>query len=90
VRPSNLQVFGLSGEIEEVWTAPPLVLNVLGLAQRYQGMTAIDLDLYAAHSGIGIDGLLGFPFLENSVLTLDDRNGLVKIELGRLVRRPAR
>jgi len=90
VRPSNLQMYGLSGQIEEVWTAPPLVLNVLGLAQRYQGMVAIDLDRHAARSGIGIDGLLGYSFLEHSVLTLDDRNGLVSVDLGRVVRRPSR
>jgi hypothetical protein len=90
IRPNNLKGYGLSGTIDQMWTADPLVLNVLGLVQRYEGMLTIDFDEYAAEGGLGIDGLLGFAFLEHSVLALDDRNGLVRLELGRVVRRPSR
>ncbi len=90
IRPSKTTVYGLSGQVEQVWTAPPVVMNVLGVGQKHEDMLAIDLDLHPARTGIGIDGLLGYSFLQHSVLTLDDRNGLVHLELGRVIRKPAK
>jgi hypothetical protein len=89
LRPSRTIVHGLSGQVAQVWTAPTVVMNVLGVGQKHEDMLVIDLDVHPARTGIGIDGLLGFSFLQHSVLTLDDRNGLVQLELGRLIRKPA-
>ena len=89
LRPGSMIVHGLSGQVAQVRTAPTVVLNVLGVGQTHEDMLVIDLDLHPARTGIGIDGLLGFSFLQHSVLTLDDRNGLVQLELGRLIRKPA-
>ena len=80
---------GLVAAVYVAWTAPTVVMNVLGVGQKHEAMLVIDLDLHPARTGIGIDGLLGFSFLQHSVLTLDDRNGLVQLELGRLIRKPA-
>jgi predicted aspartyl protease len=86
---SAVRVHGLSGQVPQVWTAPPIEMNVLGIGQRHQKVLAIDLDFHAAESGVGLDGMLGFSFLQHLVLTLDDRNGLVKLEIGRVTRNPA-
>ena len=49
----------------------------------------VDLDRHAGASGAGFNGLLGYSFLQHSVLTVDDRNGFVRLELGKVTRTPA-
>ena len=89
LRTSNMQVFGLSGQVKNVWEAVPVTMNVLGLAQRHERMLVVDLDGYAGGRA-GFNGLLGYTFLQHSILTFDDRNGLVRLELGQVTRTPSR
>jgi hypothetical protein len=85
--PSNFQIIGVSGTVEEVQEAGELRLTVGRLGQSYSDMLVIDLDGRAANTGAGIGGLLGHSFLEHTVLTINDRNAMVKIERGAPVRR---
>jgi hypothetical protein len=43
-------------------------------------VVALDLSILSRHSGVEVMGVLGFPELNNYVLTIDYREGRVKIE----------
>jgi hypothetical protein len=43
-------------------------------------VVALDLSNLSRHYGVEVMGVLGFPALSNYILTIDYRNGRVKIE----------
>lgn len=73
----KLQVRGLSGAVENVYSADEAVLQFSRLRQENQNITAFDLSHLSEHVGTEISGLLGFSTLQMLEVRIDYRDGLV-------------
>jgi hypothetical protein len=71
---------GSAGEIEGERVQSGVRFQVAGREFRTDPVVALDLTTPSKYNGVEIAGLLGYPDLRNSVLTIDYRDSLVKIE----------
>lgn len=85
--PSKVTVQGLSGQVNRVKEAKDIRLQVGSVRQRHLKMLAIDLDDRAVMVGHGIGGLIGHSLLEHTLLVVDYRNAMAKLEAGTLRKR---
>lgn len=76
-RPVSLE--GLSGLTEAYRLDRPVRLEIGGRPFTLSGAVATDLSGLSEHFGIQLDGLIGFPALARSVVTLDLRHGTLSI-----------
>jgi len=70
-------VQGLSGTVNDVYTANKVTLHFDHLDQKNQGITTFDLSTLSADFGTEISGLLGFDTLHLLQIKIDYRDGLV-------------
>ncbi|MGH9667309.1 MAG: aspartyl protease family protein [Bryobacteraceae bacterium] len=76
-----IRLKGVSGNVNNMFTADKLVLQFAGYNQRNRDMLAIDLDQVSQSAGTEVSGIIGFPLLTIfSSLTIDYRDGLVKFD----------
>lgn len=75
-----MRVYGLSGNVGEIFQADKAVITFAGFRQKNIGLTSFNLNNAAEHHDVRIDGILGFSLLDLFRLTIDYRNGLVKFE----------
>ena len=80
---SVMRVYGVSGDVKDVFRADKAIITFAGYKQKNIGLTSFDLNNSAEHHDVRIDGILGFSVLNMFRLTLDYRNGLVKFEYTR-------
>jgi hypothetical protein len=71
---------GSAGTIEGERVASGVRFQIAGREFRTDPVVALDLTTAGRFNGIEMAGLLGYPDLQSSVLTIDYRNSLVKIE----------
>lgn len=76
-----LRMKGLSGNVNDMFTADKLVLQFAGFNQWNRNMLALDLDDISKAVGTEVSGFIGFPILTIfSSFTIDYRDGLVKFD----------
>jgi hypothetical protein len=75
-----MRVYGLSGNVGEIFQADKAVITFAGYRQKNIGLTSFNLNNATEHRDVRIDGILGFSLLDLFRLTIDYRNGLVKFE----------
>lgn len=80
---SGMRVYGVSGDVKDVFRADRAIITFAGYRQKNIGLTSFNLNTSAEHHDVRIDGILGFSVLDLFRLTLDYRNGLVKFEYTR-------
>ncbi len=80
---SEMRVYGLSGDVNDVFRADKAIITFAGYKQKNIGLTSFNLNSSTEHHDVRIDGILGFSVLDMFRLTLDYRNGLVKFEYTR-------
>jgi len=76
-RDSHARVKGLSGSVNQVYSANKAVLQFGHLRQENQDMLAFDLSSLSQGAGTEISGTLGFTLLRLLELKIDYRDGLV-------------
>ncbi len=74
---SNLKVKGLSGAVNNVFTADEITLTFSHFRQPAKDMVAFDTSSVSNHAGVEISGFLGFAMLYQMDLKIDYRDGLV-------------
>ncbi len=80
-RDSTLRIYGVSGEVKDVFEASKAELQFARFRQKNLGITAIDLNTgYFGHEDCRMDGILGLPLLVMFRLSIDYRNGLVNFD----------
>jgi len=71
---------GISGKVKDVYQADSAELQFGHFRQRYEGLTAFNLNNSPEHREFRLDGILGIPVLSMFRLTIDYRNGLVNFD----------
>jgi hypothetical protein len=75
-----MRVYGISGDVSQIFRADRAVITFAGYRQKNIGLTSFNLNNTTEHHDVRIDGILGFSVLDLFRLTIDYRNGLVKLE----------
>ena len=76
----DLVVRGMSGRVNNVFTASNVRIQFGRFAQDNFRLIAISMDKVSERETIGLAGILGFPLLSNFRLTIDYRDGLVNFD----------
>ena len=74
---SEIQLYGISGEVKKLYTTGPLTLAFAGLKQPASGMTAMDTSRSGEETGVEIAGFLGAPTLHQLTVQIDYRDDLM-------------
>jgi hypothetical protein len=74
---SNVKVKGLSGAVNNVFSADEITLTFSHFKQPAKDMIAFDTTTISNHAGVEISGFLGFAMLYQMDLKIDYRDGLV-------------
>lgn len=74
---SNIQVKGLNGAVNQVFTADNLALTFSHFRQPARDMVSFDTTRMSDSSGVEISGMLGFAMLYQMEVKIDYRDGLV-------------
>lgn len=77
IAQSRMQVRGLSGSVNQVFTADKANLVFSHFRQPNQDMVTIDLSNICKHTGTEVSGILGFNVLRQLEVKIDYRDGLV-------------
>jgi len=77
LRPVFLR--GVGGRIPEALRVNPVHLELAGRTVWERDVVAMDMRTMSEQHGIPISGLIGFPTLRNSILTIDYREGLLHL-----------
>jgi tetratricopeptide (TPR) repeat protein len=77
---SGRRTQGLSGQTQAAYSTGEITLEFLGAKRRGAGLTALDLSRLSHSMGVEVGGLLGCDAWRRYVLTIDYRNGFVRIE----------
>lgn len=77
IAQSRMQVRGLSGSVNQVFTADKANLVFSHFRQPNQDMVTIDLSGICKHTGTEVSGILGFNVLRQLEVKIDYRDGLV-------------
>lgn len=75
-----MRVRGVSGSVKDVFEADKAELEFGRFRQRNLGLTAFNLNNGPGHQEVRLAGILGLPVLAMFRLTLDYRDGLVKLD----------
>ncbi len=77
--PSRRGIRGISGDVGQTLQAENVVLQFPGLQRTPETMLAVDMTGLSYALGTELGGLIGCPQLADASLTIDYREGLVKI-----------
>jgi tetratricopeptide (TPR) repeat protein len=77
---SDMEVYGISGQVNKVYSTRNFELTFGGLKQRVDSMTAFDTTNISEDVGVEVSGFLGAPVLNRMVLRIDYRDNLVKFD----------
>jgi predicted aspartyl protease len=77
---SHLTVRGVQGAVDKASVAEHVSLVFAGLRQDNPGLIAFNFDKVSDSAGVGVAGILGMPVLNHLKLTIDYRNGTVRLE----------
>jgi predicted aspartyl protease len=76
----RMQVKGISGDVEKVFSADEITFRFAKLSQKVQGVVAFDTSRISKHVGMEISGFLGATTLNLLTIHIDYRDGLVKFD----------
>jgi hypothetical protein len=76
---SPISLVGGSGETEGFWMPHGVRFRFGSRVVSADPAVAVDLTSLAGHHGFPITGLLGYPGLRQSIVTIDYRDGLVRM-----------
>ncbi len=74
---AELDVRGAEGRVDGVFRALPMRLAVGGQKLVDEKPVKLDLKALSRHEGVEISGIIGYPLLAKSVLTISYRDGLI-------------
>jgi tetratricopeptide (TPR) repeat protein len=77
---SRITVKGIQGNVEKTSLATEVSLIFAGFRHENPGLVAISLEKMSDSMGVGFGGILGMPVLANLTVTIDYREGTVKME----------
>ena len=77
---SRIMVKGIQGNVDKTSLATGVSLIFAGFRQENAGLIAISLEKMSDSMGAGFGGILGMPVLANLAVTIDYREGTVKME----------
>ncbi len=77
VADSSMQIRGLSGQVNKVYSGEHATLTFSHFRQNNQQIVTIDLSALCRHTGTEISGILGFNVLRLLEIKIDYRDGLV-------------
>jgi predicted aspartyl protease/cytochrome c-type biogenesis protein CcmH/NrfG len=77
---SGLEVRGISGKVEKVYTADNITFRFANLSQKASEVVAFDTSRISKSVGLEISGFLGAKTLELLTIHIDYRDGLVKFD----------
>jgi hypothetical protein len=75
-----VEVHGISGKVEKVYSADDVTFRFAHLSQNVNGVIAFDTSSISKDVGMEISGLLGATTLERLTIHIDYRDGLVKFD----------
>jgi tetratricopeptide (TPR) repeat protein len=73
-------VKGIQGKVDKTSRADRISLSFAGFRQVNSDLIAINLEKMGDSMGVGFGGILGMPVLSNLAVTIDYRNGSVKLD----------
>jgi hypothetical protein len=77
---SRITVTGIQGNVQKTSLATQVSLVFAGFRHENPGLIAISLEKMGDSMGVGFGGILGMPVLANLSVTIDYREGTVKME----------
>jgi predicted aspartyl protease/tetratricopeptide (TPR) repeat protein len=77
---SGLEVRGISGKVEKVYTADNITFRFANLSQKATEVVAFDTSRISKNVGMEISGFLGAKTLELLTIHIDYRDGLVRFD----------
>jgi hypothetical protein len=77
---SNMHVYGVSGEVDKVFSTRKFTLRFAYIALPVDSMTAFDTTSLSHSTGIEVSGFLGAPVLNRLVMHIDYRDNLIKFD----------
>jgi tetratricopeptide (TPR) repeat protein len=77
---SDIQVAGLNGKVEKLYTADNITFRFAHLSQNVEQAIAFDTSFVSKSDGMEISGFLGYTALFQLTLHIDYRDGLVKFD----------
>jgi tetratricopeptide (TPR) repeat protein len=77
---SRITVTGIQGNVQKTSLATQVSLIFAGFRHENPGLIAISLEKMGDSMGVGFGGILGMPVLANLSVTIDYREGTVKME----------
>lgn len=77
---SGLEVKGISGKVEKLYTANNITFRFANLAQKVDEVVAFDTSRISKDVGMEISGFIGAKTLDLLTIHIDYRDGLVKFE----------
>lgn len=80
IADSRIIVRGIQGNVEKTSLASEVSLVFAGFRHENPGLIAISLEKMGDSMGVGFGGILGMPVLANLSVTIDYREGTVKME----------
>jgi len=78
LKSSRRRIGGISGQAQEVLRSEELLLQFAGIEHR-GSLTAVDLTRMSYALGVEIGGLIGCDLLRDVCLTIDYRNGAIRV-----------
>jgi hypothetical protein len=77
---SSIQVRGIAGNVDKVYSADDITFRFANLEQKAEGVVAFDTSKISKDEGIEISGFLGATTLRQLTIHIDYRDGLVKFD----------
>ncbi len=77
---SRISLQGVQGKVADTSLAEHVSLAFAGLRHENPGLIAFNFDKMSDSAGVGLAGILGMPVLIHLKLTIDYRNGTVRME----------
>jgi hypothetical protein len=82
-RDPRANIRGAQGHVVPVDRARDMTLTFAGFRQSGVNLTGLDLKSVSDRAGVELDGSLGLPALDQMKLTIDYREGLIRMEYKR-------
>jgi len=80
VRDSRVPVNGMSGRVNNVYSADQTTLQFGRFRQTHEDIVTFDVHALSKDLGVEVSGFIGFPTLKKMKLLIDYRNGRVDFE----------
>lgn len=77
---SSMEVRGISGKVEKIYSADNITFRFAHLSQEAHGVVAFDTSRISKDAGMEISGFLGATTLNQLIIHIDYRDGLVKFD----------